>query len=226
MGYEVSSTVEDSALVEKRRKQIVKAATELFSAKGFFRTTIKEIAKAAGISPGLVYQYVTDKEDVLLLVLLEVVDAYAREVPAAVESVTDPLDRCVAAVVAYCRVVDVHRAATVLAYRSTKSLSEDRRVIIQRRESETNKIIADVIADCIRKGYFRRINIDVMTYQIVMTAHAWALKSWHFKTILNLEDYIEHSLDILLKGVLTPSVEKKWHSISRGVALVASRAIR
>lgn len=226
MSYEVISTVEDSALVEKRRKQIVDAATALFSAQGFFRTTIKDIAKLAGISPGLVYQYVTDKEDVLLLVLLEVVDAYARELPVAVESVTDPLDRCVAAIVAYCRVVDTHRAATVLAYRSTKSLSEERRVIIQRRETETNQIITDVITECVRKGYFRRVNVDVLTYQIVMTAHAWALKSWHFKTILKLEDYIEHSLDILLKGVLTPSVEKRWHSIPRGVASVAARANR
>jgi len=226
MGYEVVSVVEDHALVDKRRKQIVEAATTLFAAHGFFRTTIKEIAKLAGISPGLVYQYVTDKEDVLLLVLLDVVDAYARELPIAVQSVTDPLDRCIAAISAYCRVVDAHRAGTILAYRSTKSLSEDRRVLIQRRELETNQIISDIITECIRKGYFRRVNVSVLTYQIVMTAHAWALKSWHFKTILTLDAYIEHSLDILLKGILTPSVEKRWQSISRGIASVESRSNR
>lgn len=226
MTYEVTSIVEDAALVEKRRKQIVDAATTLFSSQGFFRTTIKEIAKLAGISSGLIYQYVTDKEDVLLLVLLEVVDAYARELPAAIESATDPLDRCVAAIVAYCRVVDAHRAGTVLAYRSTKSLSEDRRVIIQRRELETNQIISGLITECIRKGHFRRVNVNVLTYQVVMTAHAWALKSWYFKTIISLEDYIEHSLDILLKGILAPSAEKKWQSISRGVTSRRSKPSR
>ena len=70
----VASIVEDPDLIMKRRRQIVAAATELFSSQGFYRTTIKEIANLAGISSGLIYQYVREKEDVLLLVLLEVVD--------------------------------------------------------------------------------------------------------------------------------------------------------
>ncbi len=218
MAYEVVSTVEDVALIERRRKQIVEAATQLFSAQGFFKTTMKDVAKLAGISSGLIYQYVTDKEDVLLLVLMEVVDAYARELPAAVAAHDDPLARCAAAIAAYCRVVDAHRAATVLAYRSTKSLSDDRRAIIQTRELETNRIITDIISECVRKGYFRRVDVNVLTYQIVMTAHAWALKHWHFKTIINLDNYIESSLDIMLNGVLTPSAEKRWSSTIKKIA--------
>lgn len=210
MGYEVVSTVEDSALVEKRRRQIVDAATTLFSTSGFFRSTIKDIAKLAGISPGLVYQYVSDKEDVLLLVLLDVVDAYARELPLEIEAFSDPLERCTAAISAYCRVVDARRSATVLAYRSTKSLSQDRREIIQKREFETNQIISDVIVECIRHGYFREINVNFFTYQIVMTAHTWALKSWYFKSIFTIDEYISHSIDALLNGVLTPTGSRKW----------------
>ena len=142
MNTNVTSTVEDPALVEKRRRQIVAAATKLFSDQGFYKTTIKDIAKEAGISSGLVYLYVREKEDVLLLVLLQVVNSYAQEIPKAMESSTDPLERLLLAVEAYCAVVDRHRAATVLAYRSTKSLSPDRRLLIQQRETETNDIIA------------------------------------------------------------------------------------
>src|SRR3974390_373094 len=200
MDYQVPSIVEDASLVEKRRRQIVDAATTLFSNFGFFRTTIKDIAKLAGISPGLVYQYVSDKEDVLLLVLLDVVDAYARELPPQIDAHTDPLDRCLAAISAYCRVVDARRAATVLAYRSTKSLSGERRILIQRREQETNQIIADVVTECIRYGYIRPVNVDIFTYHIVMNAHAWALKNWHFKSCLTIDEYIEQSIDILLCG--------------------------
>ena len=47
MGPQVTSHVEDEALVERRRAQIVTAATELFAKKGFYRTTVKEIAKLA-----------------------------------------------------------------------------------------------------------------------------------------------------------------------------------
>lgn len=218
MNTNVTSTVEDPALVEKRRNQIVAAATKLFSDQGFYKTTIKDIAKEAGVSSGLVYLYVREKEDVLLLVLLQVVNSYAQEIPKAIEGLTDPLERLLRAVEAYCTVVDRHRAATVLAYRSTKSLSPDRRLLIQQRETETNDIIAAAIVACMKVGLIRKINVDVLTYQIVLVAHGWALKSWYFKSRLSLEAYIRDSLDILLAGVLTPV------GLRRHAALLAANA--
>jgi hypothetical protein len=111
---------------------------------------------------------------------------------------------------AYCRVVDRHRAATVLAYRSTKSLSPKRRELIQQRETDTNDIIRRTLVDCMDRGIIRRVNVDALTYQIVLTAHGWALKSWYFKSRLTLEDYIEANLDILLNGVLTEAGRRQY----------------
>ena len=210
MQTNVTSVVEDPALIEKRRNQIVTAATLLFSDKGFFKTTMKDIAKQAEVSAGLVYLYVKEKEDVLLLVLLQVLDAYAREIPKAMEGVEDPLDRLVTAIEAYCRVVDRHRAATVLAYRSTKSLSPERRKLIQESETSTNEIISDAIKVCMKAGLIRALNVDVLTYQIVLVAHGWALKSWYFKSRLSLEEYIADSLDVLLTGVLSPVGQRRY----------------
>src|SRR4029077_19659275 len=110
----------------------------------------------------------------------------------------------------YCRVVDKRRAATVLAYRSTKSLSRDRRRLIQAREVETNQMIAGAIADCIKSRLVRRINVDVLTYQIVLIAHGWALKSWYLKSRLTIDQYIRDSLAILLGGILTASGQKRY----------------
>jgi AcrR family transcriptional regulator len=153
---QVTSIVEDPELVQRRRKEIVAAATELFSKQGFYRTTIKEIAALAGISSGLVYQYVREKDDVLLLVILDVVEAYAREIPSAWWASRIRSIGCWPTIGAYCRVVDKRRAATVLAYRSTKSLSPDRRRLIQARELETNQLIAGAIADCIKSRLLRK----------------------------------------------------------------------
>lgn len=208
----VTSHVEDPELVDRRRKQIVAAATKLFSEAGFYKTTIKDIAKLAGVSPGLVYLYVREKEDVLLLVLLQVVDAYALEIPSAIEGVTDPLERLIRAVDAYCRVVDRHRSATVLAYRSTKSLSPERRVMIQEREVATNAIISGAVEACVAAGVVRPVNVDVLTYQLVLVAHGWALKSWFFKSCLTLDEYIVHNLDNVLCGILTDAGTQRWQA--------------
>jgi AcrR family transcriptional regulator len=215
-GANVTSHVEDQELIERRREQIVVAATKLFSDQGFYPTTIKDIAKLAGVSPGTVYLYVREKEDVLLLVLLQVVEAYTREIPLAIEGASDPLDRLTRAVAAYCHVVDRHRAATVLAYRSTKSLSPERRLLIQEREIATNSIIADALTACIKEGFVRPVNVDVLTYQLVLVAHGWALKGWFFKSRLSLDDYIIHSLDNVLSGILTEVGERRRSGLAQG----------
>lgn len=201
---------DDPDLAQKRRRQIVAAATQLFSSQGFYRTTVKDIANLAGISSGLIYHYIHDKDDVLLLVLLEVLDAYAREIPLALEGIQDPLERLMTSVSAYCRVVDQHRAATVLAYRSTKSLPTEKREMVQKREVETNQNITAEVKNCMRCGLIQKTNADVLTYQMVMIAHAWALKSWYFKSIVDIDDYIEATMNTVFLGALTPVGQKQY----------------
>lgn len=214
MEHAVTSIVEDPELIQKRRGQIVQAATQLFSAQGFYQTTIKEIAKLANISPGLVYQYVREKSDVLLLVLLDVLEAYARDIPAALAGVEDPLERLTTAFAAYCHVVDKHRAATILAYRSTKSLPPEKRALVQQKEIETNQWIGREIDNCIKCGLLQPVGGDILTYQLVMIAHGWALKSWHLKTLTDVDSYIRQTLDTVFLGLLTPQGKKRFAALA------------
>lgn len=48
-----------------RRKQILKAAVEVFAERGFHRTRVSDIAKRAGVAYGLIYHYFDSKDDVL-----------------------------------------------------------------------------------------------------------------------------------------------------------------
>src|SRR5918999_1033743 len=51
---------------ERTRKQILRAALELFSKKGFFRTTTKQISDRAKIAEGTLFNYFKTKEDLAL----------------------------------------------------------------------------------------------------------------------------------------------------------------
>jgi len=209
----IPSQVSDPALVRRRRGQIVAAAVELFSEQGFYTTTMQEVARKAGVSIGLIYQYVHDKDDVLLLALLSVLDSYKREIPAALTGVNDPLSRCWVAVDAYCRVVDNDREATVLAYRSTKSLPKARRELIKNAEIETNEFIAECLRECIRHGLFRDVDVDLATYHFVNFAHAWALKHWRMRELCTLEQYIDEGLDFLFGALLTPKGRRQYEKL-------------
>jgi len=56
-------------VVEDRRDQIIDAAMQVFSQKGFIRATNKDIAREAGITPGLIYYYFDSKEDLLKTII-------------------------------------------------------------------------------------------------------------------------------------------------------------
>jgi AcrR family transcriptional regulator len=49
-----------------RREQIIQAAAQLFASKGFHRTTTRDIAEAAEVSEGTLYNYFENKDDLLI----------------------------------------------------------------------------------------------------------------------------------------------------------------
>lgn len=53
----------------EKKNGIIKAGYDLFCEKGFYKTNTAEVAKAAGVSTGIVYNYFSDKNDILIEVV-------------------------------------------------------------------------------------------------------------------------------------------------------------
>src|SRR5579859_6622086 len=56
-------------VVEDRRDQIIDAAMRVFAQKGFAKATNKDVAREAGITPGLIYYYFESKEALLTAII-------------------------------------------------------------------------------------------------------------------------------------------------------------
>jgi AcrR family transcriptional regulator len=61
----IESMARTPKVVEDRREQIIDAAMHVFSEKGFTKATNKDVAREAGITPGLIYYYFESKEKLL-----------------------------------------------------------------------------------------------------------------------------------------------------------------
>lgn len=59
--------VQERAL--KTREKLLVAALELYTDKGYYKTTVDEIAKKAGLSTGIAYRYFKNKKELLLAAL-------------------------------------------------------------------------------------------------------------------------------------------------------------
>jgi TetR/AcrR family transcriptional regulator, cholesterol catabolism regulator len=197
-------------LVDERREQIIDVAIRLFSDMGFYRTTIEKIAEAGGFSQGFIYRYFKDKDDLLFHALSVVLDSYETEIPPRLLGIKHPIDRLCATVSAFCAVVDSRGQATVLAYRSTRSLTVEQQKPIMMAEEKTNQYLRDGLDACIRDGYMVPVDEHLMVYQYLLFSHSWALKRWAFKDRYTIDEYVIGGLKLLVKPFLTPQGLDYW----------------
>jgi len=76
-------------MVEARRTQILLGAAQVFADKGFHKATTKEIAKAAGVSEGTIYNYFNTKRE-LLFALIDLVGAQSLKTVIEAHRQDDP----------------------------------------------------------------------------------------------------------------------------------------
>lgn len=82
---------------EPRREQIVRSAATVLGRLGYAATSLKEIAREAGVAPGLLHYYFASKEDLLVAVLAALEAEMTADWQDAVRPLDDPLERIVAA---------------------------------------------------------------------------------------------------------------------------------
>ena len=193
----------------------MKAAIKQFSAKGYHSTTVKDIADEAGVSAGLIYQYVSDKEDLLFLALQHIVQRNKEEVPRAAESVDDPIVALYRAVDAYSRVLAANQQAVLLTYRETKSLGPEYIERMKELEIETNQLIADRVEKCIEAGYLAQVHVELLVYRIIFGAHAWPLKHWRLRQIVSFEEYLDEVIHATWKAYLLPRGMSRYEALLR-----------
>src|SRR5438445_9130084 len=76
-----------------RRQQIVEAATKVLGERGYTKTRLSDIARAADVTPALIHHYFGSKENLLLAVMAVVQDQLYTTSQGAADEIADPIDR-------------------------------------------------------------------------------------------------------------------------------------
>lgn len=200
--------VDAQPISQKRRQQIVEAAVSLFSEKGYFQTTIDDIASASGISKGLVYRYFKDKNALLFYALYVVLEKYDKAYFSELVQRVNPLLALVTIQRALCAMAEEHGAEIALAYRSTKDLLAPERREIKVSEAQIIRLIRQCLDGAVHNAWMRPINTDILSYQYLMYAHTWALKNWFFRDRYSPEEYASEGQALLIETFLTEEGNK------------------
>ncbi|RLB86796.1 MAG: hypothetical protein DRH15_00605 [Deltaproteobacteria bacterium] len=186
---------------DKVRRRIIDAASALYAKKGFRATAIEEIAEEAGVALPVAYQYVKNKSEIMRMIMEDVLNIFRDSLVSQIKGIDDPEEKLAIALVLYFRVVDQQRKKALLIYQKSSSLDKASKTKIMQLEVEVSTIFGDIIQEGINLGIFQEVDVDLMAYNIIMMAHMWVLKRWHFKKRFTLDRYIDLQLATIMRAL-------------------------
>ena len=191
---QVPTQVKDPQLVERRRRQLVDAAVHLFIEKGFHKTTTRQMAKAAGISIGSLYEYVSCKEDVLYLVCEAIHAEIERGVAEGLERAKSGKNRLAEVIREYLLVCHSMNDHILLIYQETQSLPPQWRKRVLDNEVGITGLFTAVLVQLMDSGDLPPMagpTVDLIAHNIAVLGHMWTFRRWILARHYSIDTYIE-----------------------------------
>lgn len=191
----------DEALVVQRRKQIIDCAIPLFVKNGYEETTIADLAKALGWSKGLLYHYVSNKDDVLYLVADDQAEGTIRGFTALKERCEklSPGEALLAYINYYYSIV--HRSQDYQVFLNhvvAKLPKKDRKILF-----DADRFALDILDDIIKRGVacgdLNVENTTLMAHNILLIGRVWADRRWFLQKYFTIEEYLRVQTAAILK---------------------------
>ena len=203
LNTEIETQIKNGDLVRMRHLQIATGATKLFIKKGYFKTTVREISKATGITIGNLYDYITKKEDVLYLVFDVFHSMWVKslEEEAAFKS-EDPVGQLKISLRKMFELVESHRDMIRLMYTETKLLPKEFLAQILEKESGLVKYFERILENGIEKGVFKIKDPFLMANIIVYLISIEPLRGWNLRKRYTVRQLSESVIEFILDKVL------------------------
>lgn len=203
---QIQSSIKDFELVEKRRKQIIKASIRLFKEKGFHKTTTREIAKGSGFSIGTLYEYVRTKEDVLFLVYGAIYNKVHERLEMTIDYKRPSIENLIAVVESYIRLMDDMQEEVVIMYQEMKSLKETTKEYVLEKERELVGMLKQLIRTCHPNAITER-DAELIANNIFIQGQMWGFRRWALHKQFTLEEYTERQVYYLMRALSLERVE-------------------
>ena len=223
----VSTQIKNIDLVERRRQELISAATKIFIEKGYHQTSIRDIAQATSFSMGTLYDYIRTKEDILYLVHQDMIHTIYGALFEIQGDEFEIRSRDLATIIrtALEKTFDFQEE-TILLYRESGSLSKEMLQSILELETRYITMFKKLLDEANKKGltriedtyFFANLVVYLLSF---LSLRRWSLKDYPRKQAVDLlMGYIQ---SLLISGKETPPGEKA--SIKRAAPAKARTAL-
>jgi AcrR family transcriptional regulator len=197
----------------KKTREIARVALSLFSQKGYSATSVDQIAHAAGIGKGTIYEYFKTKEDIFVAAMREWMAQFEIRLRQHLADIEHPLGRLHAIAEMNVKLVDELDPATArLSVEFLQhSLLEDgvlykKRNLMKEMHIGQRRIVIDILLDGVSSGIFRpeiardaeKIAVNFLAYMDGISLHSAVSENY-----FDLGQQIHFYLDNLIRMIQT-----------------------
>ena len=199
--HDIPTQVKNPDLVDQRRRQIATAAAKLFVKQGFHKTTTRQMARAAGVSVGSLYEYFPSKEDILYQVCHTIHVEVERGVSQAMAGNTKGREALAAVIREYFQVCHRMSDVILLIYQETQSLPEQWQKRVLENELRLTGLFVQVLVRLTETGDLPEMDahaLELAAHNISVLGHMWTFRRWFLSRHYTIEDYTRHQTDFIV----------------------------
>jgi AcrR family transcriptional regulator len=195
------------------KETIKSVAIDLFFKKGYFATSISDLARGSGIQKASIYYHYASKEELLFHILENTMDDLTACLKTSLENVAGVEARMRSAVRSHVRFHLERQKENFIANSELRGLSAEHYQDIVQKRDRYERIFQELIREGSDAGVFASGDVKILSYAILTlcTAGATWFKPKGRLTIdeiaLIYEDFIIHGLKMGRIGSETPDLK-------------------
>lgn len=192
-----------ASLADRRREEILAAATHFFARHGFHCANLQDLADELVVGKGTIYRYFPSKEKLFLATADRVMTLMRAEIDTAISEASDGLDVIVLAVLAYLRFFDSHPEFVEIIVQERSVLGSRRKpTYFAHRDMNAGQWIRRY-ERLMKDGRIRRMSIDAIRDVISSAVYGTMFTNYFAGRDKSLEKQAEEMVDVIFMGILT-----------------------
>lgn len=198
----IPTRIKSQELIDDKRQKIIKRALLVFKEKGYHKTTVRDIAKAAKVSMGSLYDYISSKEDILYLFYKLFIFTYYQEVVSKTKNISNPQEKLEVAYMTLLEVGFSLQDEILFGWTEAKNMKPDHLKEIIRLELDLTDFFKKIL-DEIEASSGKIIgDTNMMANFLIYCSTFGILRWWALKPSYSKEEVIDFIMNTQLKQLL------------------------
>ncbi|MFS8639230.1 MAG: TetR/AcrR family transcriptional regulator [Symbiobacteriaceae bacterium] len=183
-----------------REQEIVEAARKLFREKGYYATTMQDIADAVGLQKASLYHYIKSKEALLLRIAGETMRLFHAELDRIEASGGSKREQLAAAIRAHVRIVTEHLETLTILFRESHALPPEHGEKVRAETRRYTRRLTQLIADGVAAGEFKPVDPGAACLAILGACN-WIYRWYAPDGRLSPDDIAEAFVRVFMDGL-------------------------